>query len=130
MPEERSRDKERMRVVREIALLKTLAVTICAFLICWLPYGIVVLFFADTVPPQVKKVITNVCLGDNTFCFDTLWVGTLGKCSMISQLLLHFIHQVALARRQRRDLSVFESNCHLPTCLQHTVEASHCPCNC
>ena len=68
MPKEQSRDKERMRVVREIALLKTLAVTICAFLICWLPYGIIALFFADTVPPQVKKVITNVCLGDNTFC--------------------------------------------------------------
>ena len=67
MPKEQSRDKERMRVVREIALLKTLAVTICAFLICWLPYGIIALFFADTVPPQVKKVITNLCLGENYF---------------------------------------------------------------
>ena len=35
-----------------------------------------------------------------------------------------------MARRQRRDLSVFESSCHLPTCLSHTVEASHCPFNC
>ena len=41
-----------------------------------------------------------------------------------------FIHQVALARRQRRDLSVFESSCHLPICLPHTMEASHCPFNC
>ena len=38
-----------------------------------------------------------------------------------------FIHQVALAKSQRRDLSIFESSCHLPTCLPHTVEASHCP---
>ena len=27
-----------------------------------------------------------------------------------------FVHQVTLAKRQRRDLSVFESSCHLPTC--------------
>ena len=35
-----------------------------------------------------------------------------------------FIHQVIFAKRQRRDLSVFESSCHLPTCLPHTAEAS------
>ena len=37
-----------------------------------------------------------------------------------------FIHQLAFARRQRRDFSVFESSCRLPTCLPHTVEAPHC----
>ena len=31
------------------------------------------------------------------------------------------------ARKQQRDLSVFESSCHLSSCLPHTVEASHCP---
>ena len=35
-----------------------------------------------------------------------------------------------MARRERRDLSVFEWSCHLPTCLPHTAEASHCPFNC
>ena len=35
-----------------------------------------------------------------------------------------------MARRQRRDLSVFESSCHLPACLPHTAEASHCPFDC
>ena len=35
-----------------------------------------------------------------------------------------------LARRQRREFSVFESSCHLPNCLSHTAEASHCPFNC
>ena len=40
------------------------------------------------------------------------------------------MHQVVLASRQWRDCSVFESSCHLPTCLPHTVEASHCPFNC
>ena len=35
-----------------------------------------------------------------------------------------------MARRQRRDLSVFESSCHLPTCLPHTVKASRCSFNC
>ena len=25
------------------------------------------------------------------------------------------------------NLSVFESSCHLPTCLSHAVKASHCP---
>ena len=33
-----------------------------------------------------------------------------------------------LSRRLRRDLSVFESSCHLPTCLSQTVEASPYPC--
>ena len=27
------------------------------------------------------------------------------------------------------DLSIFESSCHLPSCLSQTVEASHCPFN-
>ena len=35
-----------------------------------------------------------------------------------------------MARRQRRDLSVFESSCHLPTCLPNTAEASHCLFDC
>ena len=35
-----------------------------------------------------------------------------------------------MAKRQRRDLSVFESSCHLPTCLPHTMGASHCLFNC
>ena len=29
-------------------------------------------------------------------------------------------------RKERRVLPVFESSCHLPTCLPHTVEAAHC----
>ena len=37
-------------------------------------------------------------------------------------------HQVALASRQQRNLSVFELSCHvLSTCLPHTVESSCCP---
>ena len=35
-----------------------------------------------------------------------------------------------MARKQQRDLLVFESSCHLPTCLPHAVKASHCPFNC
>ena len=42
----------------------------------------------------------------------------------------NFIHQVASARRQQKDLSVFESSCNLPTYLPHTAEASYCPFNC
>ena len=39
-----------------------------------------------------------------------------------------FIHQVALARRQRRDLSFFNSSCHhLPACQLPTMKASHSP---
>ena len=36
------------------------------------------------------------------------------------------VHQVVFTRRQQRDLAVFESSYHVPTCLPHTVEASHC----
>ena len=49
---------------------------------------------------------------------------------MQKTFVITFVHQVALARRQRSDLSVFESSCRLPTCLPHTMEASHCPFNC
>ena len=38
-----------------------------------------------------------------------------------------FIQQVVLAKRQQRNLLVFESSYHLPTSLPHAVEASHCP---
>ena len=55
---------------------------------------------------------------------------TLYDCCLCLQLQLDFIHQVALTRRQRRGLSVFESSCHLPTCLPHTAKASHYPFNC
>ena len=37
-----------------------------------------------------------------------------------------FIYQVALARRQPKDLSSFASSHHLPICLSHTVKASNC----
>ena len=30
---------------------------------------------------------------------------------------------------QRKDVLVFESSCHLPTCLPHMAEASYCPFN-
>ena len=62
----------------------------------------------------VQKITFEV---SNFFCFFFCWC----NCNCI------FIHQVVLARRERRNLSVFESSCHLSTCLLHTVEASHCP---
>ena len=51
-----TRKKDAARFRKELSLLKTLAVTVLMFVICWLPYGIVVLFFSGTVPPRVKKV--------------------------------------------------------------------------
>ena len=42
---------------------------------------------------------------------------------LVVKVKLNFIHQVALVRRQRMDLSVFESICHLPIYLQ----AVQCP---
>ena len=56
MPLSISRLKEQERIKQEINLVKTLAVIVGVFLICWLSYAIVVLFFAETVPPRVKKV--------------------------------------------------------------------------
>ena len=66
-----------------------------------------------------KRLVTAAIILQKKLC----WPGAM-------LLQLHFIHQVALARKQRRDLLVFESSCYLPTCLLHTVEASHCPFNC
>ena len=43
------------------------------------------------------------------------------------KLKLFLIHQVALARIQRRGFMIFESSCHLPICLPHTAEASLSP---
>ena len=40
-------------------------------------------------------------------------------------VIVCFLHQVSLTKRQRRDLAVFKSSCHLPTYLPHMVEALH-----
>ena len=40
------------------------------------------------------------------------------------------VDPVFLDRRQRRDLLVFELNCHLLTFPPHSVEPSNCPFNC
>ena len=40
--------------------------------------------------------------------------------------VITFYYQIALACKQRRDISVFESSCHLSICLSHKMEASHC----
>ena len=37
-----------------------------------------------------------------------------------------FTYDVALTGKERKNLSVFNSCCHLLTCLPHTVEATHC----
>ena len=46
----------------------------------------------------------------------------------ICKLLCNYCHNELTPKSigQRRKLSVFESSCHLPTCLSHTVKASHC----
>ena len=43
----------------------------------------------------------------NEICLAVVIVGT-------------FIHQIAFAKRQRRDLSVFNSSCHLSICLPYS----------
>ena len=59
------------------------------------------------------------------FSFSVAQLTLRDRCILkLPQLELHFIHHVALARKQRMDLLVFESSCHLPTCLPHTAEAS------
>ena len=45
-------------------------------------------------------------------------------------IVITFYSPSGLGQGQQRDLSVFESSCHLFTCLPHMVEASHCPFNC
>ena len=65
------------------------------------------------VPPNTYYSIIVVSF-DKTF-----YVGCSRNCI--------FICQVALTRRQKKDFSIFESSCHLPTCLSHLVEASRCP---
>ena len=40
-----------------------------------------------------------------------------------------FVYQVVLSRKLERDLSVFESSCHLSNCVPHMMEASDCPLN-
>jgi len=41
---------------REVNLLKTLATAVVLFVICWVPYGVCILFFTGKTPPDVKKV--------------------------------------------------------------------------
>ena len=44
-------------------------------------------------------------------------------------VVILFFTKLPLLKRQQRNLSGFESSCHLPTSLPHTVEAAHCPFN-
>ena len=44
----------------------------------------------------------------------------------IIKLQSYFIDQVALTRKQQKDLLVFETSCHMPTFLPHTVKTLHC----
>ena len=67
------------------------------------------------------------CTALNTMVFTV--TSSKIKCSLCT-LCYALIHQDFLDRRQRKGVSVLESRCHLPTCLPHTVEASHCPLNC
>ena len=48
---------------------------------------------------------------------QTLMVSTVVERVFV--IVITFCFQVALIRRQRRDLSVSDSNCHMPTCLPH-----------
>ena len=65
----------------------------------------------------------------------TSWGGMLQNCSCYNSnfnsslvcSITKYIHQVALARRQRRDHAILASSCQLLTCLPYTVEASRCP---
>ena len=52
-----------------------------------------------------------------------IWIDIAGiNCNYL------FIRQVALAKRQHAGtFRSFESSCHMPICLAHTVEASHSP---
>ena len=61
-------------------------------------------------------------------CVESIPPGPLIKKFCLVRIGL--IYLVLLARRQQRDPFVFESSCHLPTCLPHTVKTSLCPFYC
>ena len=56
--------------------------------------------------------------------------GVRQNMTVVIVIVITFYSPSCLGQETARDLSVFESSCHLPTCLPHTTEASHCPFNC
>ncbi|CAK8693990.1 unnamed protein product [Clavelina lepadiformis] len=61
--------QQQRQLKKEINLIKTLAVTVVFFVFCWTPYGLVVLFFAKTVPPRVKKTAARLGLCNSVVNF-------------------------------------------------------------
>ena len=53
--------QEKLRMKREFHLLKTLAATVIAVSISWLPFALNVLFFSSTVPAPIKRVSKSFC---------------------------------------------------------------------
>ena len=78
---------------------------------------------------HVRYHYSRPCWGLDLEAFN-FWM-TKAKCFMTQiVIVITFYSPSCLNQGQRRDLSVFESSFHLPICLPHTMEASHCPCNC
>ena len=89
-------------------------------------------------PELVDPFTTLLSLIDFRFDFVAKSAGYLFGLELFSRPKMHPKQKVHnhlfffslrpsyLTKRQRRDLSVFESSYHLPTSLSHTVEASHC----
>ncbi|XP_076802965.1 melatonin receptor type 1A-like [Clavelina lepadiformis] len=49
--------QEKKRLKREIRLLKTLAATVVAFVLCWAPFGLGILIAPTRIPDHVKKFL-------------------------------------------------------------------------
>ena len=56
----------KLRMKREMYLLKSTAATVIAVVISWLPFAIVVLFFATTAPAQLKRVRTRLFMSSKS----------------------------------------------------------------
>ena len=72
----------------------------------------------------------NYELWENVSCSLQLLTSILDVTALHCNCNHTLFTKLPWARRQRRDLSVFESSFHLPTCQPHTEEASRCPFNC
>ena len=76
--------------------------------------------------------MTNV--DSETLCLRLLIKGLIVP-TRLCILSIAFIHYILFTKLpwpgdSKETFLVFQSSCHLPTCLPHTVEASQCPFNC
>nr|XP_002130281.1 5-hydroxytryptamine receptor-like isoform X1 [Ciona intestinalis] len=117
----RSNDRQRRSLQRETNLLKTLAMTVVLFVVCWTPYGFVVVFDPFGVAPTTKKIVAWMGLSNSVVNF--IIYGTMNPVFRKGYKHL-IIFVLCCKRRQKGRRGTTEDSLSLPIRKQNSLEQS------